>query len=132
MAIPRILTRDREVYHREDGYSVVPKEEFYENWNRFTNNQFQNFDWTNVFIAGGSILACLMGFKTDQDDAFKNSDVDLFLVGINSQEEANQKLKSIYQRLCDNSQTAPKIIRTKYAVTIINEFPYRNIQIVLR
>lgn len=73
-----------------------------------------------------------MGFKSD-DDAFKNSDIDMFFVGISSQEEANEKIRKVYQSLCDNStQIAPKIIRTKYAVTIINQYPYRNIQIVLR
>lgn len=56
MAIPKILTKDRDIYRRDDEYSVVPQNEFYENWNKFTNNQFQTFDWTNVFIAGGSIL----------------------------------------------------------------------------
>eukprot|EP00004_Rigifila_ramosa_P006668 TRINITY_DN1758_c0_g1_i12.p1 TRINITY_DN1758_c0_g1~~TRINITY_DN1758_c0_g1_i12.p1 ORF type:complete len:903 (+),score=178.72 TRINITY_DN1758_c0_g1_i12:636-3344(+) len=65
---------------------------------------------------------------------FLNSDVDLF-VHARTQAEATQTLRHIYETVKANSKTSKtlRVIRTKYAVTILGEWPHsRHIQIVLR
>ena len=79
----------------------------------------------------------------EEGNTFKSSDIDLFLYGITDQEQANEKvgkklpsltqqIRQIYNTLCANTANSAKIIRTKHAVTIINQYPYRHTQIVLR
>lgn len=66
-----------------------------------------------------------------QGNGYKSSDVDMFFYGIN-EHQANQKLKEIYELVKKNTKSPCEVIRTKHAVTIVNQFPYRHIQIVLR
>ena len=40
--------------------SVVPLPKFFENWKYLSGNLFDNFNWNNVVVAGGAILACLL------------------------------------------------------------------------
>lgn len=35
-------------------------EQFEENWKYFTYGLFEEMDWSNVFVAGGSVLACVL------------------------------------------------------------------------
>jgi hypothetical protein len=58
LAIPKILTKAYQP--GRSGPSVVTEQEFHANFSQFTENMFQDFDWKNVFIAGGSVLAALM------------------------------------------------------------------------
>ena len=51
-----------------------------------------------VFVAGGSVLRCLMQAQGGREDAFKGSDVDLFLFGLSS-EEAMAKLHTINKHI---------------------------------
>jgi hypothetical protein len=60
-----------------------------ENWSTFTSGQLNGLNWDGIFVAGGAVLGCMMGM----DESFKNSDIDLFLVGIDSQQKANEKVK---------------------------------------
>ena len=92
------------------------KQPFYSNYFRFI---FSNpklihllffkqtgLDWSNVFAAGGSVLACLQPVPASHNannpsirnyyhkEAYKNSDIDLFIYGIH-EEEANKKMTHI-------------------------------------
>ena len=62
---------------------------------RFSENQFNGMDWSNVFVAGGSVLSALTQDLGQQsatgDSGFRTSDIDLFLYGL-SEEEANEKV----------------------------------------
>jgi hypothetical protein len=68
---------------------------------------FEGLNWNNVFIAGGSILGkrtnieiSLTLFFTanvvadaDVRNSFKSSDIDIFLCGLKSDQEANEKVE---------------------------------------
>lgn len=41
-------------------------------------------DWNNVVLGGGAVLSILTG--KSEDEAYKNSDLDLFLVGLQPDE----------------------------------------------
>ena len=52
---------------------------------------FKGMNWSNVFAAGGSVLACLS--NPSMENSFKGSDIDLFIYGFNTDEEANEKVR---------------------------------------
>ena len=112
------------------------------NFSLFTENQFQNLNWDNILVAGGSVLGCLEPHdaKKPKDkrnyfhkNAYKNSDIDIFFYGLNAK-QANEKLNDIYETVCDSLIGGEDVIcfRSQHAVTIISKFPYRHIQIILR
>eukprot|EP01118_Nematostelium_gracile_P012221 TRINITY_DN4433_c0_g2_i4.p1 TRINITY_DN4433_c0_g2~~TRINITY_DN4433_c0_g2_i4.p1 ORF type:complete len:598 (+),score=159.56 TRINITY_DN4433_c0_g2_i4:17-1810(+) len=126
------------------GRSIVSEKEFKQNFNLFTEYQLdRNFDWNNVFIAGGSVLAALQPVpelhgKNNQTKrnfyhklAYLNSDIDLFIYGLNEQ-EANKKLEQIFESISENVPADVLCFRSEHAVTIISQFPYRHIQVILR
>ncbi len=87
-AIPKILI------HKDRGtkigqYAVNTYEEFTKNWTEFTSGQLEGLDWTNLFVAGGAVLGCMKGMG----EGFQSSDIDLFLVGIEDQQLANEKVR---------------------------------------
>jgi hypothetical protein len=68
--------------------SIVDHDEFLMNWRLFTENSLQYVDYTNVFAAGGSVLACMLPVpeskkksvsdrRTYLRETFAASDVDL-------------------------------------------------------
>ncbi|KAF8959387.1 hypothetical protein BDZ97DRAFT_1705185 [Flammula alnicola] len=123
---------------------VADLEEFKKNWSIFTEGSLsQLVDWNNVVAAGGSILACLS--PLDEEDktskrairkyyhsnAYPTSDVDLFLWGM-TPEQAEAKIKTIYEAVRDSVPWDVTCIRTKHTVSIHSQYPYRSVQIVLR
>lgn len=50
-----ILQSQRESKAR-NGCAVVSPSQFTENFNKFTENQFNGMNWDNVFVAGGCVL----------------------------------------------------------------------------
>ena len=40
--------------------SIVSSNEFFDNWNLFTQGMFKDINWNNVVVAGGSVLGCLL------------------------------------------------------------------------
>jgi hypothetical protein len=61
---------------------------------------------------------------------YKSSDVDLFIYGIESEEEANKKLEEIYKSVVDAIPYNAIAFRSSFAITIVSQYPYRHIQIV--
>jgi len=110
--------------------TVVNMRGFAQRFNEFTKNVFSELNWNNVICAGGAVLACLTD-DTTVLDRFKGSDVDLFIYGLD-EHNANEKLKEIYNVVSSNVHGDCEIIRSFRAVTIILNYPYRHIQIVLR
>lgn len=82
-------------------------------------------NWTNVFAAGGAVLGCL----AVSQEGYRGSDVDLFIHGILDEEQANQKLREIYDVIIRNTRGRGDVIRTHRAITILNPYPYRHIQV---
>ncbi|CAN0352712.1 unnamed protein product [Ascophyllum nodosum] len=118
------------------GRAVVNREEFFQQFNVFTEGQLTFMDWNNVIAAGGSVLASthppppgpLRDFYHTQ--AYRASDVDLFLYGLDDK-AATQKVRQIYASIkLANSKIFA--VRTLRAITFVSEFPYRKVQIVLR
>ncbi|KAH9483205.1 hypothetical protein JR316_0005309 [Psilocybe cubensis] len=131
---------------REEGTpsTVADLEEFKKNWAIFTEGSLsQLINWNNVVAAGGSVLACLTPLhesdKTSKrairkyyhSNAYPTSDVDLFLWGLNP-EQAEAKIKEIYEAVRDSVPWDVTCIRTKHTVSIHSQYPYRSVQIVLR
>ena len=62
--------------------------------------------------------------------AYKSSDVDLFIYGLDSEEAANKKIEEIYESVCEAIPNPVIAFRSKNAITLVSQFPYRHIQIV--
>ena len=87
--------------------SIVDKKGFETNWRIFTERLLDLVNWGHVFIAGGSILACLLppppkamkNFKCLRkyfhEDVYAGSDIDLFLYGMN-EEEGKKALSALF------------------------------------
>lgn len=65
------------------------------------------------------------------DKGFPGSDVDLFLYGMDA-EEAKQKIIEIYDAVCEAVPFNVLCFRSAHTITMVSEYPFRHIQIVLR
>src|SRR3990167_964216 len=122
---------------------IVSKEKFRENFEIFTEKQLDALKWDNVFVAGGSVLGCLLptGNAVSKKErrvyyhqnAYKSSDIDIFIYGL-SAEQGNRKLIEIFESVKLAIAGTEDVIcfRSLHAVTIVSRFPYRHIQIILR
>ncbi|EPQ59792.1 ankyrin [Gloeophyllum trabeum ATCC 11539] len=112
---------------------VTTLDEFKKNWAIFSENSLSQLtDWSNVVAAGGSVQACLAPLpdaakaskramrKWYHSQAYPTSDVDLFLWGLTS-EQAELKIKSIYEAVRDSVPWDVTCVRTKHAVSIYCE-----------
>eukprot|EP01126_Amoeba_proteus_P055454 TRINITY_DN6887_c0_g3_i3.p1 TRINITY_DN6887_c0_g3~~TRINITY_DN6887_c0_g3_i3.p1 ORF type:complete len:1928 (-),score=499.26 TRINITY_DN6887_c0_g3_i3:166-5883(-) len=123
---------------------IVSKDEFRRNLKLFSEGQLKDLNWDNIFMAGGSTLACLQPIpevhninnqtkrKYYHDLAYCSSDIDLFIYGIEDQEVANKKVLEIYEAVVGVIHPPAIAFRSTHAITIISQYPYRHIQIVLR
>ncbi len=84
-----------------------------------------------------------MGCLSSNQDGYRGSDIDLFLYGITTEEQANQKVnkstfflisqvREIYQLVVSNTKGKGDVIRTSRALTILCAYPFRHLQIILR
>ncbi|KAK8789860.1 hypothetical protein WA158_006640 [Blastocystis sp. Blastoise] len=129
---------------RKAGDSAISSQsDFQRNWRIFSERLLDIVNWDNVFVAGGSILACLLPVPTGADknfktlrkyyheDVYSGSDIDLFIYGLN-EEQGKEKLKEIYEAVCNEIPYNVIAFRSAYAISIVSQFPYRHIQIILR
>lgn len=58
-ALPKVFPIKPEQKHSNGDRSVVDAREFQRNFDIFTEYQLRFLNWDNVFLAGGSALACL-------------------------------------------------------------------------
>eukprot|EP00698_Gefionella_okellyi_P025514 TRINITY_DN9375_c0_g1_i8.p1 TRINITY_DN9375_c0_g1~~TRINITY_DN9375_c0_g1_i8.p1 ORF type:complete len:1171 (-),score=273.51 TRINITY_DN9375_c0_g1_i8:27-3338(-) len=138
MSQPILLTADREAHV---GPSIVTRSTFEDNWNTFTKNVLRGMDWTGCVVAGGAVLACLLPDAIDtialrhnevsNKHGFGGSDIDMFICGL-TEEQADRKIKEIYDSISANLDTNCNVMRTRHAITIVTSFPYRHVQIILR
>jgi hypothetical protein len=112
---------------------------FWQPWNQFQLNS-QKVSWNikenKINSDKNPTKTRLIGKATKRNYfhniAYANSDVDLFLYGLETEEQANQKLLEIYEAITDAVPNTVICFRSKYAVTLVSQYPYRHIQIILR
>jgi hypothetical protein len=66
------------------GPCINSEDEFYSRWRSVSHGLFDDIDMSNFFIAGGSVLACLLPSTTT--NSFDASDIDVFVYGITPEE----------------------------------------------
>eukprot|EP01063_Lacrimia_lanifica_P029654 TRINITY_DN4571_c0_g2_i2.p1 TRINITY_DN4571_c0_g2~~TRINITY_DN4571_c0_g2_i2.p1 ORF type:complete len:1958 (+),score=649.53 TRINITY_DN4571_c0_g2_i2:78-5951(+) len=124
--------------------TVATQREFETNFhNAFGYNILQFLNWDNVVAAGGAVAGCLRPVPAEagasllekrqyyQDELLCSSDLDLFLYAL-SEEAANKKLLEIYDAVCQACPFEVICFRSAHAVTMVSQFPYRHVQVVLR
>ncbi|KAK8812344.1 hypothetical protein WA158_007578 [Blastocystis sp. Blastoise] len=128
---------------KDNQLMISTKAEFQRNWNIFTERLFEYLDWDHLFVAGGSVLGCVLKVPNGADkdyrtlrhyyheDVYSGSDLDLYIYGLN-EDEAIEKMKDIYNTICDAIPVTVFAFRTAYTITLVSEFPFRHIQIILR
>ncbi|KAI8805193.1 hypothetical protein BJ742DRAFT_821349 [Cladochytrium replicatum] len=112
---------------------VVPTlQDFETNFASLTSGLLTHIDWTHVFVAGGSVLASLTPNLDLQSSTFFNSDVDVFFTGLTLPEIQPQitTFCNAIERALDGKQYIA--VRNLRSMTIVSEYPARQIQIVFR
>eukprot|EP01087_Luapelamoeba_hula_P016105 TRINITY_DN4921_c0_g1_i2.p1 TRINITY_DN4921_c0_g1~~TRINITY_DN4921_c0_g1_i2.p1 ORF type:complete len:694 (-),score=127.78 TRINITY_DN4921_c0_g1_i2:30-2111(-) len=126
--VPKLLTTHQGPL--QTGRAITDTlDQFKQNWNNFSQNMFAGLDFSNVFIAGGSVLAALT--NKQGGDTYGKSDIDVFIYGITDDAAANAKLKHIHD-VIQRTSSQCAVIRTKRTVTFINSYPYRHVQVILK
>ncbi|KIO26966.1 hypothetical protein M407DRAFT_23791 [Tulasnella calospora MUT 4182] len=142
-----VMPLDDEARRKDGELSMAPSlDEFKTRWAIFSEGALSQLtNWDNVVAAGGSVLACLAPLpehvvkqgskralrKYYHSEAYPASDVDLFLYGL-TPEQAEEKCIEIYNAVRDSVPWEVCAIRTKNAVSIHCQYPYRPVQIILR
>ncbi|KAG9049851.1 hypothetical protein FS837_008901 [Tulasnella sp. UAMH 9824] len=145
-----IMPLGDEVRRKDGELSMAPSmEDFKLRWSIFSEGALSQLaNWNNVVAAGGSVLACLAPLpdqvvkqgskrairKYYHSVAYPASDVDLFLYGLTPEQAriAEEKCVEIYNAVRDAVPWEVCAVRTKNAVSIHCQYPYRPVQIVLR
>ena len=96
---------------------------------------FDGVDWSNLFVAGGSILGCLTSFGGNRFDSldygFHNADIDIFIHGLNP-EEATKKIFDVCEKINKNVSGCGKVLISQQSVTLLGLYPVRHVQFILR
>ncbi|KAJ8074703.1 hypothetical protein PM082_022281 [Marasmius tenuissimus] len=125
---------------RGEKIHVQPSQEaFVSSWSRMTGGVLNGLNWSNVFVAGGSVLGTLITPETDEghtdhnDKGWLASDIDLYIWGL-SVHEANAKIKHVAQVYKSNlPEGAPFVAaRNSQTITLYSSWPTRRVQIVLK
>lgn len=123
--------------------TVKSLRDFKTNFNLFSESSLIDLDWNNVIAAGSSAVTALLPVPPPHNESKRAlrtyyheklapaSDVDLFLYGLTEQ-QAIEKIKHIEQSIRNSVLSETTVVRTKNAITIISEYPIRQVQIVLR
>lgn len=145
---------------RAVAYSVCKSStDFRDSFSMLTDGRLDDFDMSNLVVAGGAVLGALLfqpqpikhnsrhaanagwnqSASTDsvarqreaffQRRGFDESDLDIFMCGL-TQAEADAKIAALYAHLQTFGDTT--VVRTKLAVTFLQDHPRRVIQVVLR
>jgi len=127
---------------------IESKEQFDVSWDCLTEGLLRFVNWNNVFAAGGAVAGCLAPLPPDiasggpsatrvkrrkyfHDTFLPGSDIDLFLYGLNAQ-QAEDKLLEIYDAVQAANPYEIKAFRSTHAITLVSQYPFRHVQIVLR
>ncbi|GBC03939.1 hypothetical protein RclHR1_05400001, partial [Rhizophagus clarus] len=137
------LPKEKRLNHDDPAICLGGNEKFQKNWRLFTESSLLELDWSNVFAAGGAVLSCLLPIPEKHGDSLRNirnwyhniayqdSDIDLFIYGLD-EDAAKRKMEEIYESVCNAVPWEVSCFRSKHCVTILSQYPYRHIQIILR
>ncbi|KWU45198.1 hypothetical protein RHOSPDRAFT_33141 [Rhodotorula sp. JG-1b] len=76
-----------------------------------TGDLLEKLDWNNVVLGGGAVLSILTG--KSEDEAYKNSDVDLFLFGLQP-DKLIPKVNSIIEQIQAALPPKPQLTETVF------------------
>eukprot|EP01122_Echinamoeba_exundans_P011680 TRINITY_DN4727_c0_g1_i1.p1 TRINITY_DN4727_c0_g1~~TRINITY_DN4727_c0_g1_i1.p1 ORF type:complete len:567 (-),score=100.96 TRINITY_DN4727_c0_g1_i1:498-2198(-) len=126
--IPKLLAQRREAAGYRPGESaIVSRSQFNENFRKLTSGCLDGLDWTNIYVAGGSVLGCLL----KNPIGFQHSDIDMFLRA-DSEAEADALLRRIFDCIKANSaKFSDQPVETYKSMRTVNvRAPFRNFQVV--
>ncbi|CAZ85051.1 unnamed protein product [Tuber melanosporum] len=106
---------------------------FGQTFKRLTNGIFEGLNWNNVVIGGGMVLATMQCLSEEDDKACIDSDIDLWIHGLNP-EEANKKVREIYNVWWRNLNPERNfyVMKNAKTLTLMSDYPERRIQIILK
>ncbi|KAG8527414.1 uncharacterized protein KY384_007566 [Bacidia gigantensis] len=109
---------------------------FTKTFERVTENVLRGLDWSNVFVAGGMVLATLLHTdpKDDKKDEIIKPDVDLYIYDL-TPAEANAKVEHIYDvwsRNLPSTYSERLVVKNAKTINFLTTFPGRRLQIVLK
>ncbi|KAK1232556.1 hypothetical protein PQX77_004314 [Marasmius sp. AFHP31] len=124
---------------RRDKVFTQPSQTAFDfNWSQMTGDVLKNLDWSNVFIAGGSVLGTLITPDCDEKEVHQKqdwleSDIDLYIWGLRIQ-DANRKVEHIAQIYQQNLPPGAPFIATRNSqtITLYSSWPTKRVQIVLK
>ncbi|KAE8219871.1 hypothetical protein CF326_g8858 [Tilletia indica] len=122
---------------RKDAVHIRSLAAFRDAFATFGGSVLAGLDYSNIFIAGGSILATLTELDTGNfDDLLKGSDIDIFLYGL-SGEEAHNKIISIANTIRSNVKDFDAKYLVERSAGTVSFLPHqgavgRKIQVILR
>lgn len=117
---------------------------FKSNFAIFSESSLANLDWSNVVVAGSAVLTPLLVVPPQYQETKRSlreyyhqilapaSDIDMFIYGIDDEQEAIKKMEAIEKTVQDNLLWETTTIRTRNTITIVSQYPNRHVQIVLR
>lgn len=120
--------------------SIVNYSQFCHQFQIFTSGLFENFDFSNVVIVGGSILASLLPLPTTDNNIeeyyktespFKDGDINLCIYGNLSEDQFIQKLEYIHNYLATFTQHPISILRAN-SIFLCPCYPFRHVQITIK
>lgn len=131
--------------------ATVPNlNDFLVSWDCLTEGLLRHLNWENVFCAGGAVAGCVAPLPEDITKLAKSlsksrvarrqyfhetflpgSDIDLFLYGLD-EAQAVAKLQEIYDAVQAANPYQVLIVRSKHAITLVSQYPFRHVQVVLR
>lgn len=100
-------------------------------FNDLSDNLLKGLNWSNVFVAGGLVLGALLSIDAEKQTAYKHSDIDVYIYGLNAL-EANKKLDEIYKVWTGNAGTRTGVVRNTRTITFFATYPTKRVQIVLK
>ncbi|KAJ8074102.1 hypothetical protein PM082_012394 [Marasmius tenuissimus] len=124
---------------RKDKIFTQPSQAAFDfSWSQMTGDVLKDLDWSNVFVAGGSVLGTLITPESDDDEIHRKqdwlgSDIDLYIWGLQIQ-DANRKITHIAQTYQKNLPVGAPFIATRNSqtITLYSSWPTKRVQIVLK
>ncbi|KAJ7322953.1 hypothetical protein DFH08DRAFT_969591 [Mycena albidolilacea] len=124
---------------REARITIQPSAEAFKRaFAHMSDGLLKNLNWSNVFVAGGIVLSTLLSVdSTDgqphRDPRWNSSDIDVYIYRL-SPNEANEKVKHIFETFCANLPPGSEtlVVRNCTTITFYARYPLRRIQIVLK
>ena len=123
-------------------HNIVSADKFEQNWNEFTGRCFDGVDLSNCFIAGGSVLGCLLPNQLESG-VLLASDIDVFIYGL-SPEAATARVVQVLDQVAKRRSALAKdlgdvaaeahavVSKTAHAITLVGTSHFRPVQFILR